>query len=53
MVASCLNRGSNKNQVGQPQIFQNWRRILVSIIFFFWGLVIGGRDYMIDIYIYE
>ena len=38
-----FQRGSTKRQIGQPQIFQNWRWTLVFSI---WGgLVIGGRDY--------
>ena len=38
--------GSIRSQIGQPQIFQNWRRTLVFTI---WGgLVIGGRDYFFD-----
>ena len=53
MVALCsncfLNRGSIKSQIGQSEIFHNWRWTLVFII---WGgLVIGGRD-CIYLYIY-
>ena len=48
MVASFLNcflKGSIKTQIGQPQIFQNWRRTL-ALVFVIWGWFSNrGRDY--------